>query len=170
MTQIFYLFTLLPFKVPQAVPSRKTWRGLWCPANLRAKRFWAPEDGYIPCPLRGKGLGESGGALLGKGGTGWIEKDSTAGRLHPSLLRREGLVRELRTLPLGRSNWGKNYCFPESSARFRLIPSFSEFPSVEARWLLILAHQKAPLTEGGELWLVFLFPYLPHAPFPKPYL
>ena len=97
-------------------------------------------------------------------------KDSTAGRLHPSLLRREGLVRELRTLPLGRSKWGKNYCFPESSARFRLIPSFSEFPSVEARWLLILAHQKAPLTEGGELWLAFLFPYLPHAPFPKPYL
>ena len=84
--------------------------------------------------------------------------------------RREGLVRELRTLPLGRSKWGKNYCFPESSARFRLIPSFSEFPSVEARWLLILAHQKAPLTEGGELWLAFLFPYLPHAPFPKPYL
>ena len=24
----FYLFTLLPLKVPQAVPSRKTWRGL----------------------------------------------------------------------------------------------------------------------------------------------
>ena len=70
---LFYLFTFLPlnssftFKspCPQAVPSRKIWRGLWCPANLRAKRFWAPEGGYIPCPLRGKGLGESGGALLG---------------------------------------------------------------------------------------------------------
>ena len=71
MTQIFYFFTFksshtdltdlrdfLPFKsspgamkleasCPQAVPSRKTWRGLWCPANLRAKRFWAPEGGYI---------------------------------------------------------------------------------------------------------------------------
>ena len=50
----FYSFTFLPlnssftFKSPQAVPSRKIWRGLWCPANLRAKRFWAPEGGYIP--------------------------------------------------------------------------------------------------------------------------
>ena len=26
----------------QAVPSRTIWRGLWCPANLRAKRFRAP--------------------------------------------------------------------------------------------------------------------------------
>ena len=96
---------------------------------------------------------------------------STGGRFHPlPFWKGRGLGSGLRTLPLGRSKWGKNYCFPESSARFRLIPSFSEFPSVEARWLLILAHQKAPLTEGGELWLAFLFPYLPHAPFPKPYL
>ena len=63
---LFYLFTFLPlnssftFKspCPQAVPSRKIWRGLWCPANLRAKRFWAPEGGYIPCPFgKGEGLG-----------------------------------------------------------------------------------------------------------------
>ena len=138
---------------------------MWSPPWLRRDGV----DRKAPS-LAKEGRGGSKSSLFGKGGTGWIEKNSTAGRLHPSLLRREGLVRELRTLPLGRSNWGKNYCFPESSARFRLIPSFSEFPSVEARWLLILAHQKAPLTEGGELWLAFLFPYLPHAPFLKPYL
>ena len=104
-------------------------------------------------------------------GEGQVGQNSTAGRLHPlPFWKGRGLGSGLRTLPLGRNKWGKNYCFSESSARFRLIPSFSEFPSVEARWLLILAHQKAPLTEGGELWLAFLFPYLPHAPFPKPYL
>ena len=73
---LFYLFTFLPlnssftFKspCPQAVPSRKIWRGLWCPANLRAKRFWAPEGGYIPCPLRGKGLGEAVEPSLAKEG------------------------------------------------------------------------------------------------------
>ena len=87
----------------------------------------------------------------------------------PLMVKRKAWL-GIKTLPLGRNKWGKNYCFPKSSARFRLNPSFSEFPSVEARWLLILAHQKAPLTEGGELWLAFLFPYLPHALFPKPYL
>ena len=44
--------------VSKAVPSRKTWRGLWCPANLIAQRFWAPEGGYIPNPYgRDLGLG-----------------------------------------------------------------------------------------------------------------
>ena len=31
-------------------------------------------SGYIPCPLRGKGLGKSGGALLTKEGRGGWEK------------------------------------------------------------------------------------------------
>ena len=71
---------------PQAVPSRKIWRGLWCPANLRAKRFWAPEGGYILPFWEGKAwLGC--GALLGKGGTGWIEK-------LPLWLRRDGVDRK----------------------------------------------------------------------------
>ena len=32
------------------------------------------QSGYIPCPLRGKGLGKSGGALLTKEGRGGWEK------------------------------------------------------------------------------------------------
>ena len=37
-----------------------------------------------------------------------------------------------------------------------LISSFSEFPPAEARWPLILALQKDPLTKGGKLCLSFL--------------
>ena len=41
-----------------------------------------------------------------------------------------------------------------------LISSFSEFPPAEARWPLILALQKDPLTKGGKLCLSFLSPFL----------
>ena len=47
----------IPNSIP-AVPSRTIWRDLWWSANLRAKRFWAPEGGYIPNPYgRDLGLG-----------------------------------------------------------------------------------------------------------------
>ena len=41
--------------------------------------------------------------------------------------------------------------FSKSSAWFRLVPSISGFPPAKVQWLLILALQKGPLTEGGEL-------------------
>ena len=50
----------------KAVPSRTTWRGLWCPANLRAKRFRATgRSGYIPL-FWGERAWVRGGALFGK--------------------------------------------------------------------------------------------------------
>ena len=51
--------------------------------------------------------------------------------------------------------WGK----PKGCSRISmpvLISSFSEFPPEEARWPLILALQKDPLTKGGKLCLSFL--------------
>ena len=51
--------------------------------------------------------------------------------------------------------WGK----PKGCSRISmpvLISSFSEFPPAEARWPLILALQKDPLTKGGKLCLTFL--------------
>ena len=117
-----------------------------------------------------EGLGEKVEPSLAKEGRGGSKKQHRrAVTSFPFMVKGKAWL-GIKDPPVGEDKWGKNYCFSESSARFRLIPSFSEFPSVEARWLLILAHQKAPLTEGGELWLAFLFPYLPHAPFPKPYL
>ena len=57
LTQSFY---------PHAVPSCTIWRGLWCPANLRAKRFRAPEGGYILSLRARERLGERCGVLLGR--------------------------------------------------------------------------------------------------------
>ena len=46
-------------------PLKHLWRGLWCPANLKAQRFRATgRSGYILSFLRKERLGEKGGAFL----------------------------------------------------------------------------------------------------------
>ena len=41
---------------------------LWVKTPLPIQKLWQSYSvaSYIPCPLRGKGLGKSGGALFGK--------------------------------------------------------------------------------------------------------
>ena len=53
-----------PPPYPRRSHPAQPWRGLWCPANLIAKRFRAPEGGYILSSLREERLGEKGGAFF----------------------------------------------------------------------------------------------------------